>query len=211
MSNGSLDGRVGFQRDSVKVLKRREAYRGFFRLDVLRLKHRLFEGGWSREVEREIFVRPPAVAVLPYDPERGRVVLVEQFRVGALDEDHSPWLMELIAGIVEPDESFDEVARRESREEAGLELGDLVPVHRYLASPGGCSEVLQIYVAKVDSRDAAGVHGLRHEMEDIRTHVMDFDAVIRGLDDGSIRNAATIIAVQWLELHRKELDASWLS
>ena len=211
MSNGSLDGRVGFQRDSVKVLKRREAYRGFFRLDVLTLKHRLFEGGWSREVEREIFVRPPAVAVLPYDPERGRVVLVEQFRVGALDEDHSPWLMELIAGIVEPDESFDEVARRESREEAGLELGDLVPVHRYLASPGGCSEVLQIYVARVDSRDAAGVHGLGHEMEDIRTHVMDFDAVIRGLDDGSIRNAATIIAVQWLELHRKELDASWLS
>jgi ADP-ribose pyrophosphatase len=206
MSNGSLDGRVGFQRGSVEVLKRREAYRGFFLLDVLSLKHRLFEGGWSREG-----VRPAAVAVLPYDPERGRVVLVEQFRVGALDEDQSPWLMELVAGIVEPGESFDEVVRRESREETGLEPGDLVPVHRYLASPGGCSEVLQIYVARVDSRDAAGVHGLCHETEDIRTHVMDFDAVVRGLDDGSIRNAATIIAVQWLELHRKELDASWLS
>lgn len=195
----------------MEVLKRREAYRGFFLLDVLTLKHRLFEGGWSREVERELFVRPAAVAVLPYDPERGRVVLVEQFRVRALDEDQSPWLMELVAGIVEPGESFDEVVRRESREETGLEPGDLVPVHRYLASPGGCSEVAQIYVARVDSRDAAGVHGLCHETEDIRTHVMDFDAVVRGLDDGSIRNAATIIAVQWLELHRKELDASWLS
>ena len=93
MSNGSLDGKVGFQRGSVEVLKRREAYRGFFLLDVLTLRHRLFEGGWSREVERELFVRPAAVAVLPYDPERGRVVLVEQFRVGALDEDQSPWLM----------------------------------------------------------------------------------------------------------------------
>lgn len=210
MGDGSLDARLGFQREAVHVLERRAAYRGFFRMDVLTLKHRLFDGGWSGNVERELFVRPPAVAVLPYDPDRAKLILVEQFRVGAVDEEYSPWLLELIAGIVEPGEDFEEVARRESLEEAGLALEALEEVHRYLASPGGCSEVLQVYVAKVDSRDAAGVHGLDHETEDIRTHVLDYDDVIRGLEDGSIRNAATIIAVQWLELHRRKLDEKWL-
>lgn len=211
MSDASLDQELAFGHGSVEIVERREVYRGFFSLELVKLKHRLFHGGWSRVVARELFVRPPAVAVLPYDPARDKLVLVEQFRIGAVEQPHSPWLLELVAGIVEPGESFEAVARRESLEEAGLEIEELLPVHRYLASPGGCSEVLQIYVGKVDSRDVGGVHGLDHETEDIRTHAMDFADVVRGLEDGSIRNAATIIAVQWLELHRTQVDAKWSS
>ena len=126
--------------DDVDIREKRTVYQGHFRIDRYRLRHRLHEGGWSAEMSREVFERGHAAAVLPYDPIRDEVVLIEQFRVGAYAAGKSPWLVEIVAGIIDPGETPEEVVRREAREEAGLEVGALERIADYLSSPGGASE-----------------------------------------------------------------------
>lgn len=125
-----------FSQQDVQILRREPGFRGFYQVDVLTLRHRLFAGGWGPELRRELFVRRDAVCVLPYDPWEDAVVLVEQMRVGALDKRASPWMLELVAGLFDEGESAEEVARREAQEEAGLELRELIPITRYFPSPG---------------------------------------------------------------------------
>lgn len=208
---GSLDARLAFGGDDVDILERRTAFSGFFRMDVLRLRHRLFEGGWSRIMERELFVRGPAVVLLPYDPRLDELVMIEQFRVGALEVGPSPWQMEFVAGIAEAGETMEAVARREAMEEAGLEVGEIVPVHRYQVSPGGNTEEIVVLCGHVDASGAGGVHGVAHEHEDIRVHRVAWAAARAALDGGELRNAAAIVGVQWLALHRDALRRDWLS
>jgi len=198
-----------FTRDDVKVLARRPVWDGFFRMDVLRLRHRLFAGGWSEEMERELFVRDPAVVMLPYDPVRDQVVCVEQFRIGAVDMPYSPWLLELVAGIIEEGESPEQVARREAHEEAGLEVSELEFICRYQVSPGGNTEEILLFCGCVDATRAGGLHGLESEHEDIWVHVLDFDAAQAALQAGEVRNAAGIIGLQWLALNRDDLRRRW--
>lgn len=198
-----------FTRDDVEVLARRPVWQGFFRMDVLRLRHRLFAGGWSEEMERELFVRGPAVVMLPYDPFRDQVVCVEQFRIGALDMPYSPWLLELVAGIVEDGETPEDVARREAHEEAGLDVGELEFICRYQVSPGGNTEEILLFCGRIDASRAGGLHGLDSEHEDIRVHVFDFDAAEAALQAGEVRNAAGIIGLQWLALNREDLRRRW--
>ncbi len=202
--------RVSYGHEDVEILERHPAWQGFFRLDVVRLRHRLFDGGWSREMQRELFVRGPAVVLLPYDPVRDQVVLIEQFRVGALDMPYSPWLLELVAGIVEEGEAPEAVARREADEEAGLKVAEVEFVCRYQVSPGGNTEEVLIYCGRVDAARAGGIHGLASEHEDIRVHVLDWTDAREAIDSGQVRNAAGIIALQWLALHREALRGRWL-
>ncbi|MBP8087731.1 MAG: NUDIX domain-containing protein, partial [Polaromonas sp.] len=154
--------------DDVEVVEREACFRGFYQLDRLHLRHRLFAGGMGKLISRELFVRHDAVCVLPYDPQRDCVVLIEQFRVGALDKSLNPWLIELVAGLIDKDEQPEQVARREAVEEAGLELAELWPLTQYYPSPGGSDERVHLYVGRCDSRGAGGVHGLEDEGEDIR-------------------------------------------
>ena len=146
-----------FNQQDVEILRRERGFQGFYRLDVLTLRHRLFAGGWGPELRRELFVRPDAVCVLPYDPWQDRVVLVEQMRVGALDKRGSPWMLELVAGLFDEGESAEEVAHREAEEEAGLRLLNLTPITRYFPSPGGSDEQVYLYCATVDSRKRAKI------------------------------------------------------
>lgn len=192
-----------------KILEHDTAYQGFFRIDRYRLQHTLFEGGWSETVTREVFERGHAVAVLPYDPARDQVLLVEQFRIGALaaDAPGGPWLLELVAGIIEDGEAPEAVARREALEEAGCELGELEFVCDYLVSPGGTSERTCLYVGRADLAHAGGVHGLDAEHEDIRVHVIDAGEAIAMADDGRIANAAGVIGLYWLARNRERLRA----
>lgn len=192
-----------------EVVEREACFRGFYRLDRLHLRHGLFRGGMGRTLTRELFVRHDAVCVLPYDPQRDRVVMIEQFRVGALDKAENPWLLELVAGLIDKDEQPEEVARREAVEEADLELGALWPVARYFPSPGGSDERVYLYVGQCDSEGAGGVHGLVEEGEDIRVHVMGLDAALRLVEDGRIDNAASIMALQWLALNRERVRQAW--
>lgn len=195
--------------DDVEVVEREACFRGFYQLDRLHLRHRLFAGGMGKLISRELFVRHDAVCVLPYDPQRDCVVLIEQFRVGALDKSLNPWLIELVAGLIDKDEQPEEVARREAVEEAGLTLAELWPLTQYYPSPGGSDERVHLYVGRCDSRGAGGVHGLEEEGEDIRVLVWSLDEALAALDDGRIDNAASIIALQWLALNRDKLRERW--
>ncbi|MCP3689257.1 MAG: NUDIX domain-containing protein, partial [Gammaproteobacteria bacterium] len=135
---------------SWKLDKHQILFEKYFRLDEYSLSHELYGGGHSPVFTREIFERGSAVAILPYDPERRTVVLIEQFRVGAIEE-KSPWLIECIAGIIEPGETEQEVARRESMEEAGCEIKQLHHITRYYVSPGGTTEQCTLYCGITDS------------------------------------------------------------
>jgi ADP-ribose pyrophosphatase len=193
----------------VEVIERRLVFDGFFKLVHYRLRHRQFDGGMSGELDRELFDRGHAAVVLPYDPVREEVVLVEQFRLGALEPEGDPWLLEPVAGIIEPGEAAPEVARREAREEAGLELLDLVPIGSYFPSPGASSEICAAYVARIDARRAGGLFGLAEHGEDVKAHVVPLATAFAWLEDGSIRVASTLITLQWLALNRIALRARW--
>lgn len=185
----------------VEVLERESRYQGFFEVQRLRLRHRLFAGGWSRPLTRELFVRGPAVGVLLYDPRHRLVGLVEQFRVGALAEPGGPWVLEVAAGMVEAGEDARAVARRETIEETGIAELILEPMCRYLTSPGGSNETHELFCGLTDLRGREGCFGLHEEHEDIRLVVMPEAAALAGLTAGRYNNAATIIALQWLALH----------
>jgi ADP-ribose pyrophosphatase len=193
----------------VFVLEQTVAYDGRFKIIRYRLRHRLFAGGMSPVLVREVFERGHAVAVLPFDPERHQVVLIEQFRIGALGVVDDPWLLEPVAGIIESGESAPDVARREAAEEAGLELSDLVPACTYFASPGGSTETCQVFIGRVDAANAGGIFGKADEGEDIKAHVVALDTALDWLTDGRIHAATTVVALQWLALHRAELEEGW--
>jgi ADP-ribose pyrophosphatase len=195
--------------NDVEVVEKSVVYDGYFRMDRYRLKHKLFEGGWSEVFARELFERGHAVALLPYDPVRDVVVLVEQFRIGAYAAGCHPWLIEVVAGIIDPGETAEEVARRETVEEAGLHVSDMIKVADYLASPGGTSETVTLYCGRIDAGEAGGIHGLDTESEDIRVMTLPFEEVAGLLAEPRTHNATLLIALQWLTLHRDELRAKW--
>lgn len=177
----------------------------YFRLDEYRVSHELYGGGTSPVFSREIFERGSVVAVLPYDPSRDRVVLIEQFRAGAIGDPEGPWLVECVAGVIEEGESEQDVALREAVEEAGCEIVRLEPVSHYYVSPGGTSEYCSLYCGMIDSAGIGGIHGLAHENEDILVQVVDAAEAFARVREGKIRSSATIIALQWLELNHSRL------
>jgi len=188
-----------------ELIARDVLYQGFFSLERLRLRFQRFDGGWSPELDREMFERGHAVAVLPYDPQRDEVVLIEQFRPGALEAPGGPWMTEIVAGMIEQGEAPDEVAHREADEESGLVLDRIIPITRYWVSPGGTTESIHLYLGVVDASEAGGHHGLEHEHEDIRVHVVSLDEAMARVEQGLICSAAPIIALQWLSLNRERL------
>jgi ADP-ribose pyrophosphatase len=193
----------------VEILERSRVHDGFFKLDVLRLRHERFDGGWTPPLRRELFVQRTAVAVLPYDPQQDRVVLVEQFRTGCLGQPGEPWLMEAVAGLIEEGETPEQVAAREVREEAGLEVGRLAFACQYHSTPGGTTERVHAFVAEVTAPASGGVFGLAHEHEDIRTHVLPAEEAFAWAEDGRIIAANGLIPLLWLRIHRDRLRAEW--
>jgi len=198
-----------YSNEDAKILNEETIFKGFFQMKRIQVQHKLFDGTWSRVLSREMFERGHAVAVLPYDPNTQEFVLIEQFRLGAMATSDSPWLFEVIAGMIEPNEDPDEVCHRESFEEAGITLTGLQKVLTYLSSPGGTTERLHIYTAKTDATLARGVHGLASESEDIMVHRVKESEAREWLDNGKIDNAAAIIALQWFFLNKQKLLASW--
>lgn len=198
-----------YDKKDIEILHKETLYHGFFDLVRYSFRHRLFNGGMSGTIEREVMVRGQAVVLLPYDPRRDEVVLIEQVRIGALSSARSPWLLEVVAGLTEPGEAEEAVARREAQEEAGLTVGRCQRVLQYFASPGGVDEQLTVFVGEVDATQAQGIHGLAEEGEDIRVHVVTRERACQLLDEGQIENAASIIALQWLALHHERLRQAW--
>lgn len=195
--------------DDIEIIDRMPLYQGRFRVDRYRLRHRLFAGGMSRVVEREVFERGHAVAVLPYDPAADTVALVEQLRIGPIAAGGAPWMTEIVAGIIEPGESPEAVARRETAEECGATVAALEPVHTFYPSPGASSETVRLFCARIDSRGLAGVRGLAEEDEDIRVRVVAAADALAMAEGGAVDNAITLIALYWLAANRSRLRAIW--
>ena len=194
---------------TVTVLDKQRVFDGYFKIDRYQLRHTLHRGGESEVLQREIFERGHIAAVLPVDPLRDALVLIEQFRPGAHAAGWDAWLMECVAGIIEPGETAHIVAQREAREEAGCTLLGTRLVMQFLSTPGASSETVALFVAHIDSRDVGGVHGLPHEGEDIKVRVIPIDEAMQLLKAGKIVNAKTIIALQWLQLNYTELKRDW--
>jgi len=191
----------------VQVTQKRQAHAGFFGLEVMDLTHRRFDGQMSPLIRREVFVSGDAVTVLPYDPQRDRVLLVEQFRAGPLGRgDPLPWQLEAIAGRIDPGETPEDCARREAVEEAGLVLGTLEKVAEYYPSPGAVAEYLYSFVALCDLPDGvAGVFGAEEESEDIKGHLLSFDRLVEVMATGEIGNAPLLLTTLWLQRERARL------
>lgn len=192
-----------------KILTEQTLHQGFVTVKSYRLQHDLFRGGLSPIITREVAIRPQVAAVLPYDPILDAVVLIEQFRIGAISS-AKPWLTEIVAGILDTDETLEQLAHRETQEEAGLRIEDLHFICQYWSSPGASDERVKLFCAKVDASQAGGVSGKDAENEDILVKVLSSEEVFARMNEGKIDNALAIIALQWLQLHRAELKAKWL-
>jgi ADP-ribose pyrophosphatase len=195
--------------NDVDIQEHVAAFRGYFRVDRYRLRHRLFGGGWSAPITREVFERGNSVAILLYDPKADRLVVIEQFRAGALAAGIGPWLIECVAGIIDAGEAPEQVARREAQEETGCAVGRIEPIGKFIYSPGGCSEICRLFIGEIDSSAAGGVHGLAKEHEDIKTHIIPVETAFAWLESGEIENAALLIALLWLARHRDALRQRW--
>ena len=201
-----------FTQKDIEILKNETIYQGFFKLNKVQFKHKLFAGGWSGTVTRELLIKGAASAMVAYDPVLDNVVLVEQVRIGAYDptSTQSPWLLELIAGMVEEGETPESVALRESEEEAGAKISHMQHCLSVWDSPGGVLERIHIFVGKVDSTTVSGLHGLAEENEDIRVHVVSRETAYQWLCEGKIDNGIAVIGLQWLELNFRKLIDQWL-
>jgi ADP-ribose pyrophosphatase len=196
--------------NDVEIIERETAYRGYTRVERLVLRHRLFAGGWSAPVRREVIDRGHAAAVLPYDPRRDELVLIEQFRPGALIAGAAPWLVEIVAGILESGESPEDLVQREALEEASCAITALEPIANCLVSPGIFTESVVIFCGRCDTSSAGGIHGIATEGEDIRAFVVSYEEAMRMLADGVFTNVIALIALQWLALNRDRLRKAWV-
>jgi len=195
--------------EKVERVERTVAFQGYFRIARYLFRHSLYRGGLSGEVDREVFERGQAAAVLPYDPVRDEVVLIRQFRAGAFAAGRHPWCWEIVAGMIEEDETPQDVARREASEEASVKILDLVALYSLVLSPGACSETCNIFLGRIDATGVGGIHGLDSENEDILVQAMPFAEALALLSRDEIDNSAAVIALQWLALHRDGLRSRW--
>ena len=192
-----------------EIIDKEIVYAGFFRMEKYRLKHTLFAGGWGAEISRELFVRGSCIAVLLYDPRTDKVILIEQFRAGAINNPERAWLVEIVAGAIEEGETAVEVAYRESLEEAGCEIEELIVINEFYTTPGGAAERITLFCGKVDSTQIVGIHGLDDEDEDILVHCVNSEEAYQMVVNNDIESAIPIIAIQWLQLNKQQLQQKW--
>jgi ADP-ribose pyrophosphatase len=199
-----------FDSSDVKITKRELLHSGFCKVERYTLQYRFFRGGWSPVQLREFVRKSSAVGIIPYDPWADKIVLIEQFRIGALEIEECPWQLEIVAGVHDnPQESYEELARREMIEETNLEPRMVFPICDYLVSPGFTTEKVRLFCASVDSTKAPQFSGLQKEGEDIKIHVVSTSEAFNAVRQGIINNGFAVIALQWLELNlasvRKQL------
>ena len=200
---------TGLRNETVELVRSEVAFQGYFKVMRYFFRHGLYQGGQSSVISREVFERGQAGAVLPYDPGRDEVVLIRQFRAGSYAAGRHPWTWETVAGTIEAGESADIMVRREAVEEAGLAVTDMLPIASMMLTPGACSEACRIFLGRVDTTHAGGIHGLKSEGEDILVRVLPFRDAYAMVERNEIDNAVGIVALQWLALHHDEVRKRW--
>ncbi len=201
--------KLRFGAGDVRVLADETAWSGYYSVRRVTVRHRTFRGGWSEPLVRELWERGDTVGVLPYDPLTDTVILIEQFRAGAMRGDDSPWMLELVAGVVDEGESDEDVAHREALEEAGCEMSELVPIATVFPSAGACTERTRLFCGRATRAAAGDVLGLDKEGEDILVHRVDRETALALLAADRVPNGHTLIALQWLQLHWRQLREHW--
>ena len=195
--------------ENIEVIKKETLYKKFFRVDEYFFKYPHYNGTMSRTISREVMERGSSAGVLLYDPDHDKLVFVEQLRIGVYTAGEYPWVLECVAGIIDPGETPDQVVVREAKEEAGVTVTAVEPIVDYFASPGGISEKLYVFCGRVDVSHLPAFAGLDTEGEDIRVVVLSSAEVEQMLAEGKFNNALTIIAVQWFVLNKEKLRKKW--
>jgi ADP-ribose pyrophosphatase len=189
------------------LLDKEIIYQGFHSIELLKFNFNKFSGELSNNVSREVFQRKPCVGVIPFDPIRQEIILIEQIRPGPITNNHpTPWLLEIVAGIVDENEQAEITVLREAKEEANCNITQIIPIYEYYVSPGCSSEIIKLYCGITDTTHAGGIYGLSDENEDIKVHVVKLQDAFTMLNSGKIINAATIIAMQWLLINHHKIS-----
>ena len=200
-----MDKKHRFGPSDYRVKSTETVFQGFFKMTRMLVEHRLFGGGWSKPLRRELFQRGDAVGVLLYDSHNHRIGLIEQFRPGALNEVRGPWQYEVIAGMVGSGETPEQTAVRELQEESGVVVEKLLPICDYLVSSGGTDEKMHLFCGLVDLSDRGGIFGLEGESEDILLQVWAYDETMDALSQGLLNSAAMSVALLWLQLNHRRV------
>ena len=196
---------ASYSASDVKIESREPIFRGFIQVEKVSFRHRLFnQPDYSPLIQRELIHRPEAAGVLLYNDQQQRFALIEQFRVGALNDSESAWQLEVIAGVLDGDEAPEDCIRRESLEESGCEVQQLQHLFSFYPSAGACSEFFHLYAAEVELPKMGGIFGMPDEGENIQLHLFDYSEVGTLLRNGRLRNAPVIMALQWLVQHLQQ-------
>lgn len=197
-----------FTHQDYEIISEDEIYTGYCALRAVKLRFRLFQGGWSQTIVRELVTKTPAVAVLLYDPTQDKIVMIEQFRTGALQDTESPWLLEIVAGLIDGNDTPESTAYREAKEETNCEIYSLKHICTYKVSPGISNEITHVYCGLIKAPEKPGIHGLGEEGENIKVHVINAEDAFLLLKQGKINSASAVIALQWFEVNHSSLRDS---
>ena len=196
---------ASYSASDVTIESREFLFRGFIQVEKVSFRHRLFnQPDYSPVIQRELIHRPEAAGVLLYNDQQQRFALIEQFRVGALNDAESAWQLEIIAGVLDGDEAPEDCIRRESLEESGCEVQQLQHLFSFYPSAGACSEFFHLYAAEVELPKIGGIFGMPDEGENIQLHLFDYSELGTLLKNGRLRNAPVIMALQWLAQHLQQ-------
>ena len=196
-----------YNKKDFEITQREYLYRGFIQVEKISLRHQLFnQAEYTSSIQRELIRRKEAAGVLIYNDQQQRFALIEQFRVGAIDDPVSPWQLEIIAGVLDGDESPESCIRRESLEESGCKIEELEHLYSFYPSAGACDEIFHLYVAQAELPEQGGIFGMPDEGENIQLHILNYADLNTLFSSNRLRNAPVIMALQWLKQHIAQLS-----
>lgn len=191
-----------FSVNDIKIISRKTLFKGFGTIEQVELQHRLFEDStFSQPIQRELVRRPEAAGVLLYDSKQQLFALIEQFRIGAIEDKDSAWQLEIVAGLVDEGETAEQTVIREALEEAGTQIENPQFIFSFYPSAGASNELFHLYAADTELSHTNQIFGVMDEAENIRLHVLKYEQLHTLLSQATyLKNSPVIIALQWLAM-----------
>ena len=188
-----------------KILGKKIIHNGFFKMNEITLKYQKYDGKWSNEIKRELFGGAQVSAVLPYDPLKKEIILIQQFRPGTISKNFDNYLNEIVAGIIDPGEKPETTAKRECMEETGCKVKKLIPIQGYFPAPGSSESFYHLFLAEIETFVGQRILGLKTENEDILVKRYKISEIKKMLQNKQILNGLTLIALQWFFLNMSNI------
>ncbi|MDA9748630.1 NUDIX domain-containing protein [Pelagibacteraceae bacterium] len=187
-----------------KIVSKKNLYNGFFKMNEVVLKYKKYDGTWTNKISRELFGGAQVSAVLPYDPLKKEIILIQQFRPGTISKNFDNYLNEIVAGIIDDGESPEDAAKRECVEETGCVIKKLIPIQGYFPAPGSSESFYHLFLGETETFNGTRIMGLENENEDIKVQSFKTSEIREKMQKGQILNGLTLIALQWFFLNIKE-------